>query len=138
MSPGVGISGRCATALPGSHLWGQSPPSMGPRPCPRKATALRHGRSPTTTLAPPLLHIASSLPKAMLRSIAREKNLTILGGARRGGMDKVWTRLRTQGWIILSGWIKREINYATQSLIYYRVWKIVVFSLSSHLSFFFS
>lgn len=32
VSPGVGISGRCATALPGSHLWGQSPPSMGPPP----------------------------------------------------------------------------------------------------------
>lgn len=83
VSPGVGISGRCATALPGSHLWGQSPPSMGPpRPCPRKATALRHGRGPTTTLAspPPPLHIDSPLPKAILRSIAREKNLTILGG----------------------------------------------------------
>lgn len=54
VSPGVGISGRCATALPGSHLWGQSPPSMGPRPCPRKATALRHDPGPTTAAYAPL------------------------------------------------------------------------------------
>lgn len=54
VSPGVGISGRCATALPGSHLWGQSPPSMGPRPCPRKATALRHDPGPTTAAWAPL------------------------------------------------------------------------------------
>lgn len=46
VSPGVGISGRCATALPGSHLWGQSPPVDGPPPCPRKARALRHAGAP--------------------------------------------------------------------------------------------
>ena len=77
VSPGVGISGRCATALPGSHLWGQSPPSMGPRPCPRKATALRHDPGPTTAAyasLSPLSILASSLPKAISRSIAREKN----------------------------------------------------------------
>ena len=77
VSPGVGISGRCATALPGSHLWGQSPPSMGPRPCPRKATALRHDPGPTTAAyasLSPLSILASSLRKAISRSIAREKN----------------------------------------------------------------
>lgn len=40
VSLGVGISGRCATALPGSHLWGHSSPYLPLRGPPRWARSL--------------------------------------------------------------------------------------------------